>query len=209
MKRYILTSCVLFILMIFISGCSNESSSNDELSIIPQLINNNEQEPALELHISIDADWQWFQDFDKLSEEADIIIRGKIIESQNQSLILAEGMRAIPHTVFTLMVSDIFKGDIQLGEHVYIKQLGGICDDGLIATAGGIIPFQIGREYVVFLNQWFINDNVISDQLNPFQTAYVFDVNSRAMDDVLENQHPNNPFVITYYDLENVRETFR
>ena len=83
---------------------------------------------------------------DKMSQEADLIVRG-IVHSQNTQWNDAKNRI---YTITKIEVAETYKGNTKSAKTISIRQIGGEID-GLVQTVAGNAKFAQGEEVLVFL----------------------------------------------------------
>ena len=110
-------------------------------------------------------------------------------------------------TVYRIKILEVFQGDVNVGDILEVKQLGGQSEN-LIVISHDMIPFTIGDDLVMFLYS-FNGPAMPASFLNPEQSVYRFtqankDAVMYGFNDSLESLNPNNDLTLTLYDLQQI-----
>jgi len=165
--------------------------------------------------IRVSADYPHYPSLDALTEKADLIIKGTVMDSRVEEIdILSQKKKKKKsnpggeitsckyiYTVYTVDVSDSYKGDVEPGETVEFKQIGGETDTAT-CIAGETVKFAKNKEYVMFLSTY--DSNVPPSLLNPIQSAYNYE--EEAVDKgKLSSVNEKNDLALTIEDLEEIK----
>ena len=113
------------------------------------------------------------------------------------------------YTVYRVRVLEVFQGNVNVGDILEVKQLGGQLDD-LIVMNYDIIPFESGDDLILFL-QSFASDDMPASLLNAEQSAYRFtqsneNARNRNINDTLQSLNTQNDLTLTLNDLAVITE---
>ncbi len=163
----------------------------------------------------IHCDYPYYSSVDALTEKADLIIKGTIVDSRVEEIdilskteeneILNPGGEIQEckyiFTVYTVDVSDSYKGDVEPGETVEFKQIGGESDTTIYIPEENI-KFAKNQEYVMFLSTY--ESDVPPSLLNPIQSAYNYEQNATNKGKIsIVNE--KNDLALTIEDLEEIK----
>lgn len=155
--------------------------------------------------VQIYASYPYYTSIDHLSERADLIIEGIIMGSSVEEIDISSKKRDTKsvkdiYTVYKIKVTQCYKGDVQPGEIVEIKQLGGetetiryVCEDHA--------KFSVNNKYIMFLETY---ENFPASLLNPIQSSY--GIVSDALDkEMIISTSDKNDLTLTMSDLEIIK----
>ncbi|MFL1378320.1 MULTISPECIES: hypothetical protein [unclassified Nocardiopsis] len=112
------------------------------------------------------GDYPSYASAEELFESADLVVEGTVEGSRTEPIDISEGGEAeeglepLEYTVYTLAVSEVFKGEAP-GGALEVKHENGGPDD---------LELREGDTYVLFLATY---DDVPASLLNPDQSAYL------------------------------------
>jgi hypothetical protein len=166
----------------------------------------NEHKDIIEIH----SDRAHYNSFRHLSETADDIVMGTIVDSRVDELFIMyypDGRlsdEGLIFTIYTLQILDVYKGIHQFGDYIEIKQMGGETDRFIYVTNEPAL--NKNENYVFFLSSF---DYVVpACYLNPYQGIYYFDVTNRDSSLKLANVSMQGnfetAFEITYGQLHSI-----
>jgi hypothetical protein len=176
MKIIRLLSTILCVGVIITSfGCSTEKAN----------IGQNEK-----LTVVVSTDSPKYSSIEELSKKANTVIEGTILSSKVEELndVITTNIQdpkqnpggATPtsknvYTVYTVKVSNSYKGSVQPGNTIEIKQLGGESNNKTYILEDGI-KFVANKKYVMFLETY---KNSPASLLNSIQSCYIHEDSSK------------------------------
>ncbi|WP_141131615.1 hypothetical protein [Anaerovirgula multivorans] len=161
------------------------------------------------------ADYPYYPSIDALAEKAAIIIEGTIVDSRveeidhrmNPSSDTPPSMMV--YTVYTVEVSNSYKGDVEPGETIEIKQIGGEGKTMVyIVGEEDNVNFVENRKYVMFLRTY---ENFPASLLNPIQACYSYEEDIVNTKSTVDNEqfisvNEKNDLTLTIEDLERIKD---
>lgn len=155
-------------------------------------------EPTEEYH----ADWPHYDTVDDLFSQADLVIEARVKDGpQVHPLDIGEGeSTAIIYSIFDLEVTKIYKGAVESGEKVKIKQEGGK-HDGVNYVMPDMVFLVTGSSYLLFLATYPDLPGVPASMLNPTQGMYPLDESGKP------TPLKGNSIKISGVDLDRLRRT--
>ncbi|MCL5289601.1 MAG: hypothetical protein M1489_00965 [Firmicutes bacterium] len=165
------------------------------------------------------ADYPHYSSIDSLAEKADIIIEGKIVSSRVEEINILdktnmEDKKLHPsseiqtskmvYTVYTVKVSDSYKGTVKPGEIVEVKQLGGE-DETTVYISEDSVKFPKNKKYLMFLSTY---ENVPASLLNPIQGSYSYEEETLINKGKLQSVNTKNDLTLTIEDLEKIKNKY-
>lgn len=166
------------------------------------------------------GDYPEYSSVDELAEKADVIIEGTVVNSRLEEIDdliapLGQDEKFKPneqpqsskkiYTVYTIKVSDAFKGVIKPGETIEVKQIGGE-GENVIYVADESVEFVQNKKYIMFLTTY---ENSPATLLNPIQSSYSYDEESATLksgQEELVSVNEKNNLTLTVGDLEKIKE---
>lgn len=76
------------------------------------------------------GDYPYYPDVESITNAADVIIVGEVVTARNVKKLMVDktpnktDKKAMPYTLSTVKVTDVIKGDVNIGDVITIKQLG-------------------------------------------------------------------------------------
>ena len=213
---------LLIVMLIALVGCESMLTDNrvDQLDFYNEQDKNlnehresgNEQDKNLNEHkeiVKIHSDYPHYNNLRHLSETADDIVMGTIVDSRVDELFIMYDLdgrlldEGLIYTIYTLHILDVYKGMHEIGDYIEIKQPGGENDRGVIYVADQP-ALNIRENYVFFLASY---DNIVpACYLNPTQSIYHFDITNRDSSLKLTNVYERSDIEITYGQLHAIDE---
>jgi hypothetical protein len=138
-------------------------------------------------------------------EELDLTIYPESEEELNNELLYPGGYPS-PHfvtcTIYTLIISEVYKGNHEAGAVIEIKELGGETDD-VIYVVYPAVTLAVENDYVLFLSSY---EKLPASLLNPLQGAYVVNNRTRSASDMLTCVGEDSRFhlPLTFDDLNAI-----
>jgi hypothetical protein len=175
-----------------------------------------EVSPKEKLIIRVSADYPYYPNVDALTEKADLIVKGTVMDSRVEEIdtrikTSEENKNLNPggktsstnflYTVYTIDVSDSYKGDVEPGETIEIKEIGGESDT-TTCIAGETVKFAKNKEYVMFLSTY--ESDVPPSLLNPIQSAYNYKEEAANKGKLL-SVNEKNDLALTIEGLEEIK----
>lgn len=201
MRNKSLLLLALVIIVIAFMGCSQNSAGVDSTKQTKKIV-------------EINASYRWYDHLDELSKDADLIIEGKIIDSQvvyldlvmkvdkNDPFLNPNIDGIIPpdyilHTVHDVEILHKYKDKSKVQERkvIQVKQLGGETDTTIYH---GEDPLKKDATYIMFLATYPAHP---ADLLNPEQGAY----------EVIDNSiisHEENHIKLDNNAMSKIEETY-
>lgn len=174
--------------------------------------------PVVQIH----ADYPYYPSIEALAEKADIIIEGSIVDSKVEEIDIRaktgkESEKLSPgekvpsstfiYTVYTINVSDSYKGDIESGKTIRVKQLGGETKTA-ICMVDEAVKFANNKKYVMFLSDY--GNDVPLSLLNPVQSIYTYqDEITNLKSTSLSSINKKNNLILTIKDLESIKNKYK
>lgn len=195
-------NCILMTLclvLMTVGGCSANDADGSQ------------KKETSENTVVVKADYSFYQTLDEAASKADLIIKGEVISSETRMLNIVVDSSSennpelnpggtvdatpLPYLVSKIKVTERYKGDVEKGDVVEIKQLGGEFEGTQYISEDSAAVLQENAPYVLFLSTY--NDSPAS-LINPFQGAYTIDGDKLAAgpDNILKD--------VTLQDLENL-----
>jgi len=215
MKKLIL---MLVIIMTFVimTGCGFEAdTSSDDIQEITndetmstdlnnaQEITNDETKEL----IITKSQYQYYNSIHDLIDFASDIVAGTIVNSRVETFYTSYDLNGqllddgIIYTIFTLLIQDVYKGNYSIGDYIEVKQPGGETEYVINVTDEPTLDIE--NSYVFFLyseDDW----TVPASYLNPTQSIYYYDSDSRDISQNLTSVSDRNNFHITYEQLRSI-----
>lgn len=196
----------------------------DMFDVVKEAENSPQESPneSEALSVVYFADYPYYEDFQALVENSDLIIRGKVLDSTVQLIDVSgppltdeelkdeklnphlDGERAeeefieLVYTVSELEIEEVYKGTYD-DEIIQVKQGGGQIGDVLYIEQD-VEMLAISQSYILFLKTF---DTVPASLLNPYQAAYVY------TDGDIESFHPGNNISLDEEKLQTLKEKFQ
>ncbi|UTR06099.1 hypothetical protein MM326_18790 [Alkalihalobacillus sp. LMS6] len=205
MKKLISFS-YLAVCLLYVTACNENStqlSSN----------NNADIEQVKQDQISVSFDYPIFDTLGDLATGADFILKGSV-ESSSEKLIDIyldpegdteeenpggdPGDTIFPYLVSDFKVTEVYYGDVEVGEILPIKQFGGEMD-GMNFVSEDIVFLNEDEEYVVFLSTFDDSPAVLTNY-----TQGLYEINNEVLIPVIDEEEIK--LEISLYDLESVDE---
>ena len=122
----------------------------------------------------ISLDKASYGSMEELAENATDVVRAEIMTfwKAREADVIDEksGLpRAVIYTIYIIEILEVFQGDLQVGDEVVIKQMGGRRGNIEVINLDGA-PIQIGDDLVMFL--YFPSGADRAEILNPWQGVY-------------------------------------
>jgi hypothetical protein len=159
--------------------------------------------------VEISTSYPYYTSIEHLSQRADLIIEGIIMGSSVEEIDISNKKRDTKsikdiYTVYKIKVTQCYKGDVQPGEIVEIKQLGGETERIRYACEDNA-KFSVNNKYIMFLETY---ENVPASLLNPIQSSY--GVVSDALDkETIISISDKNDLTLTMSDLEIIKSKMK
>ncbi|SNS83000.1 hypothetical protein SAMN05446037_10235 [Anaerovirgula multivorans] len=177
----------------------------------------------------VHADYPYYPSIDALAERATTVIEGTIVDSRVEEIddrtkvdLGVEGEiddRMNPskdtppsirvYTVYTVKVSNTYKGDVKPGETIEVKQIGGESKTMVykVENEEDNVKFVEGKKYVMFLSTY---ENSPATLLNPIQACYSYEEDTVKTKSTVENEqlisvNEKNDLTLTIEDLERIK----
>lgn len=161
--------------------------------------------------VTISADYPVYENLETLTDRADTIIKGKIIDYKYSQINITQKNQSDdeylnpggevdnslqPYTIFTVEIKKTYKGNINKKETIEIKEPGGIFGNIEYVNEDSAM-LKKGKNYVFFLETY--SDSPAS-LLNPIQAKYEYDDNDNLIQD------EKNKINFNMKDLENIKK---
>jgi hypothetical protein len=137
------------------------------------------------------ADYPWYTDAEALYAAADLVVVGTPDDGERRDVTISSDGDTMAHQVFTVTVSQVFKGDAVPGTSVAVKQLPGDAsadDTGLVGGAPALLFLQV-------------YDDVPASPLNSAQGWYRIDADGEP------TPLPGNPVRVSVAQLAGFAES--
>ncbi len=175
--------------------------------------------------VQVSVDYPYYPNLDALTEKADLIIEGTVLDSRIEEIdtrvkinekdeILNPGGDEVfspvfIYTVYTIKVSDSYKGNVKPGETIEIKQLGGEGETVYIKDVGEVyienveenVKFVKNKKYILFLSAY---ESIYPSLLNPIQSAYYAIADSNVEKEPI-SVNAKNELMLTIEDLQEIK----
>lgn len=156
------------------------------------------------LSVQVSADYPYYSSIDALTKKADLIIAGTVLDSRVEEIdtrIKNPDGDDIPsskdvYTVYTIKVSDSYKGNVKPGEIIEFKQIGGEGKNKVYVVEDNV-KFDKNKKYVLFLSTY---ENTYPSLLNPIQSAY-YAITDSTVEKELVSINAKNDLTFTIEDL--------
>jgi len=107
------------------------------------------------------------------------------------------------YTIYRVEILEVFKGDVEVGDMIEVKQIGGQMDDTKFINMDEV-PLVIGSDLILFLHSF---DDFPASLMNATQSAYYFpNARGRLLNAELESVHPENNLTLTLEALIQIAE---
>jgi hypothetical protein len=161
-------------------------------------------------NVVLDANYRSYDNFDALSEKANLVVQGEVVGSKFEMLDISTESSsadpklnpggktdhtALPYTILTVKIARVYKGTATEGGTITVKQLGGE-SGGTKYTEKDAEPLNVKSSYILFLSTF---DNAPASLLNPTQGSY-------AVADGKIVANTNNPVPVDYQDLQRLKQ---
>lgn len=116
------------------------------------------------------ADYPYYGTLEEMVEKASLIVHGSIVSTRVEEGADAAGdssAHADVHTIYSVAVTDVYKGDCLEGDTIEVAQYG---KEGVGVWYEDFAPLEDGADYVWFLTPY----NDIEQLLNPAQGCYLY-----------------------------------
>lgn len=141
--------------------------------------------------VTLSADYPKYDSLENLVDRADTIIQGKIIDSTYSELNITQDVDSddeylnpggekddstFPYTIYTVEISEVYKGNLKAKETIQIKQLGGVIGNvEYVLEEPSNINLDKNKNFLFFLETY---SNSPASLLNPLQATYELDENN-------------------------------
>jgi len=106
------------------------------------------------------------------------------------------------YTVYTIKISDVYKGNYKTGETIKVKQLGGTIGNRTFIEQGSV-AISTMHEYIFFLATY---DKMPASLLNQIQSLYIYEsAASMDSDGKITSAHQDNHLVLYAGDLIKIK----
>lgn len=152
---------------------------------------NNKNTTAVE-KVYMSYDYPSYKNFESLTERADTIIKGKIVDFKYTEINITQEVNSddeklnpggkkdestVPYTIYTVEVYKTFKGNINKKETIEVKEPGGIINNTEYLNEHSA-NLKKGKQYVFFLETY---PEAPASLLNPIQASYEYDSNENII----------------------------
>lgn len=176
--------------------------------------------------ILVSADYPNYTSISSMSDRADTVIRGTVIEKRveaiddrskvsknSEDLISSANEEYTPniYTVYTLKVNESFKGKYQEGDKIEVKEFGGQLGDTNYLNKESVGMGQ-SEDYVMFLETY---EDTPASLLNPVQSLYLFKENGgdtaskESSNAQISSVSSENNLMLTMNDLESIKNSYK
>ena len=140
-------------------------------------------------------DYPFYETPDALYERADLVVTATVESTDGAQELFGGGAdEPIVYTIFRAMALDAYKGDIDAGQVIQVKLLGGDLD-GTTYLGDQATFLEIDTTYVLFLATF---PDAPASLLNPEQAQYAISATGELA------SLPDNPIQLTIADLERL-----
>jgi hypothetical protein len=140
-------------------------------------------------------DYPFYETPDALYERADLVVAATVESTDGAQELFGGGEdEPIVYTIFRAMALDAYKGDIDAGQVIQVKLLGGDLD-GTTYLGDQATFLKIDTTYVLFLATF---PDAPASLLNPQQAQYAVSATGELA------SLPDNPIQLTTADLERL-----
>jgi len=176
-----------------------------------EAVTNTSNSELITTHVS--GDFMEYMYIDELASRATYIVRVEVLDERVERIDIGipPTSRYEINTVNRLEVLHVFKGDMEIGKIMEVRQFGGqLGNEKFICSHRTTLP--IGDDLVLFLACLGI-DNRPARLVNPVQSIYRFaslnaDESIRSFNDELEVLNDRNNLTLTFDDLSRFSETY-
>jgi hypothetical protein len=102
--------------------------------------------------------------------------------------------------VYIIKVSDSYKGDVEPGETIEVKQIGGETETTVYIVVGSV-KLEKNKKHVMFL---FTYKNTPPSLLNPIQSTY-YAITDSSVNKELISINTDNDLTLTIEDLKRIK----
>ena len=147
-RKVLLFLIVICLVLLVIIGKTQESKTVEKETIVMVL------------------EYPYYSDFESLIADADQIVLGKVQGKHCEDVVIARAAAELylnpedvppddmgVHTVYTVLVQDVFRGDVQLGQEMEVRTMGGETERYLHEVTPALAELENGAEYLFFLNE--------------------------------------------------------
>ncbi|MDT0122514.1 hypothetical protein Q9R46_07680 [Paenibacillus sp. RRE4] len=213
-KNRVLTLLVSSIFILSVVGCSPVTPAASP--------------PGTPVTIIASEDYPTYGSVDALSQRADTIVKGNVIqtrvealddrvspESQDQHNMDATGSAADAqvsfdkiYTIYTVQVTESYKGGYTAGDRLEVKQLGGQLGNTEIVNDDSLKLMQT-KDYVLFLETY---EDTPASLLNSVQSLYVVkpasksnQASQQSQSEVIVSANPENDLTLSLSELQQIK----
>lgn len=213
-KNRVLTLLVSSIFILSVVGCSSATPAASP--------------PGTPVKIIASEDYPSYGSVDALSERADTIVKGNVIQtrvealddrgqadSQDQNHMNAAGSAADAqvsfdkiYTIDTVQVTESYKGGYTAGDRLEVKQLGGQLGNTEIVNDDSFKLMQ-AKDYVLFLETYA---DTPASLLNSVQSLYVVkpasksnQASQQSQSEVIVSANPENDLTLSLSELQQIK----
>lgn len=163
-------------------------------------------------------DYPSYSSVDALSERADTIVKGNVIQTRVEALndlAADEGAANDPvsfdkiYTIYTVQVTDSYKGRYTAGDQIEVKQLGGQLGHTEIVNDDNV-KLMPTKDYVLFLETY---EDTPASLLNTVQSLYVIkpapkssQPSEQSASDVIISANPENDLTLSLSELQQIKD---
>jgi hypothetical protein len=164
-------------------------------------------------------DYPSYGSVDALSERADTIVKGNVIQTRVQALNdMAQASSSSLneqvsfdkiYTIYTVQVTDSYKGRYSAGDQIEVKQLGGQLGNTEIVNDDSV-KLMPTKDYVLFLETY---EDTPASLLNTVQSLYVIKPASKSnqpseqnASDVIISANPENDLTLSLSELQQIKD---
>ncbi|WP_427051705.1 hypothetical protein [Paenibacillus sp. TC-CSREp1] len=174
-------------------------------------------------------DYPSYGSVDALSERADTIVKGNVIQTRVQALndmaqANSSSLNDINaaesavneqvsfdkiYTIYTVQVTDSYKGHYSAGDQIEVKQLGGQLGNTEIVNDDSV-KLMPTKDYVLFLETY---EDTPASLLNTVQSLYVIKPASKSnqpseqsASDVIISANPENDLTLSLSELQQIKD---
>jgi len=176
------------------------------------------QEADVKQDVRVSVDYPHYSSIGILAEKADLVIEGTIIDSrveeidtrirtniENEQLNPGGEIPSSKHiyTVYTIKISNSYKGNVKPGDTIEVKQIGGETET-IVYTVEGSVKLASNEKYVMFLSTC---ENTPPSFLNSTQSSYFITDSTIKKEFVSTNL--DNELILTNQDLIKIKKKYK
>ena len=150
----------------------------------------------------VQGEYRWYESIEELTARATEIVKVRVIDNRTEWLnasLTSQTQNYEINTVFLLLVLEVFQGNIQAGDIIEVKQLGGHIGNEELVNLDKV-SFEINDDLILFIRSWHHIDDRPSTLLTPWQSVY------HVGEDGEPIALPDNDLLLTRIILEQIQK---